>query len=784
MKLKRPVLWALLFTICGIYFRQGISKEICLVGFIFVTYVVTCFVIKRQIVPALSFLIMLCVGFIVTGQSIKAAFPSLEGQMLLACRGVIREEGETASGNQKLFIRMDTGLGQEGGKKLELYAIWTGKERFEIGDMVVLSGEVLPFERQTAPGEYDERLYLKTKGMDYKIYPERIQKVGETKGINVWLQKQKEKVFEVFDTVLPQKESGIVKAMVTGEKDDIDEATTDLYIKAGINHILCISGLHVSFLALFLHFLIKKGLKQTKRTAALATIAFCIGFLVFTGFSPSSVRAVIMISVVLLGRVLYRKSDWLNNLAIAALMVLLVQPLYLWNVGFQLSFATAIGIWVGLQVVSKMDGLWGKVEQSFVLSLFASLFSYPLVAYHFFHISLIGIIVNLFILPLCGPLLFFTFLTAVGGLIFPPMAAISAGGIYGILKFYEIVCHIAVSVPNGYYLVGSPAILSIALYYLVLCMVSFYGKRFCNEKSILLVMLALGASVFGNRLVFHENTIAFLDVGQGDSAVISTYDGKAVVIDGGGWYGTEVGKNTGVKVVKPYLEYLGVKELDGIFLTHFDSDHMLGVIELCENVPVKALYISEYPYTDTENWSVLKEVLEKQDIMLYTVGEGDTASWGADGQFDCLYPPVGVKFVGDDDNHGSLVLKYEYGGTKALLTGDAAAEDERIMLSKGADVSAEILKLGHHGSKNSSSEAFLLAVSPTVGIISCGKENIYGHPHEETLQRLNAQGVSVYRTDEQGTILAKLSPKGSYQLEAVAERESVYEGIKKTMEKR
>ncbi|MDD3395056.1 MAG: DNA internalization-related competence protein ComEC/Rec2 [Anaerotignum sp.] len=762
--------------------RLGISLEICLVAFVFLIYSLSCFVNKRQRKAAVCFFSMLLLGLFLAGQTEEAAFPSLEGRMLSDTLGVVQEQGMTSSGKQKLFIRLENSLQTE--ETVKLYAVWSGEERFAIGDKILLSGEVLPLEGKSVPGGYDEKLYLRTKGIDYKIYPERIRKVGKTNGFAACLQEQKEKVFEVFDTVLPQKESGIVKAMVTGEKDDIDQETQDLYIKAGINHILCVSGLHVSIFALFLQFFISKGLKQSKRMAALISMICCIAFLAFTGFSPSSVRAVIMISVALLGRVLFRKSDWLNNLALAALVILLVQPLYLWNVGFQLSFITAFGIWVALQVVSKENSPLGKLKQAFILSLYASLFSYPLVAYHFFSISFVGIFVNLLILPLCGVLLFFAFFTAVAGLIFPPLAAISSGGVYGILKFYEMVCTLAVSLPNSYILVGAPALTSIVLYYLVLCMCSFYGKKFCNAKNIFCVMLALSLSVFGGRLLVHKNTIAFLDVGQGDSAVISTYDGRAIVIDGGGWLGTELGKNTGVKVVQPYLEYLGIKELDGIFLTHFDADHMLGVIELCECVPTKALYISDYPYSETENWERLKEVLEKQDIMLYTLKEGDTANWGSYGRIDCLYPLEGVKFIGDDDNHGSLVLKYEYGGTKVLLTGDAAVEDERVMLSKGTDVSAEIIKLGHHGSKNASSEAFLAAVSPKVGVISCGEGNLYGHPHEETLQRLKAQGASVYRTDNQATVLAELSPKGSYKMEAVAERVSIYERIKKTMEKR
>lgn len=784
MRIKRPALWALIFTIGGIYIRLGISKEICLAFFIFILLCTSQFVINKDFKMAATFIVMAILGFFLAGNSVKTTFVELEGKTLMDCRGVVFEEGTTSSGNQKLFVRLQAPFQEGQNKTVVLYAIWTEGDFFQIGDEILISGEVLPLEGKTVPGGYDERLYLKTKSVDYKIYPERIQKIGKSNDFSVKLQEIKEQVFAVFDTVLPQRESGILKAMVTGEKDDLDQETRELYIKAGINHILCVSGLHVSIFVLMVHFIIEKCLKQSKRTGALITIACCMGFLIFTGFSPSSVRAVIMITVALLGRVFFRRSDMLNNVAIAALFLLLFQPLYLWNAGFQLSFITVMGIWMGLQVVANDTDIMSKMKRTFILSLYASLFSYPLVAYHFFNISLIGIFLNLFILPLCAPLLFFAFLTAIGGLIFPPIAAISAGGAFGILKFYQIVCTIGVSIPGGYLLVGAPSLLTIGIYYILLYMCSFYGRKFCNEKTILCGMIVLGFSVFGNRLIFHKNTVAFLDVGQGDSTVISTYDGRAVVIDGGGWFGAEIGKNTGMKVVKPYLEYLGVKELDGIFLTHFDSDHMIGVVELCQSVPTKAVYLSEYPCSDTEKWHRLKEVLEKQGIMLYTVKENDVSNWGNYGEITCFYPPKGVKFIGDNDNHGSLVLKYQYGGTKILFTGDAAVEDERVLLAKGADISAQILKLGHHGSKNSSSNAFLDVVDPQVGIISCGKENRYGHPHEDTLKRVNEQRIAVYRTDKQGTILAEISPKGSYEMDAVAEREAVYEGIKKTMEKR
>ena len=268
-------------------------------------------------------------------------------------------------------------------------------------------------------------------------------------------------------------------------------------------------------------------------------------------------------------------------------------------------------------------------------------------------------------------------------------------------------------------------------------------------------------------------------MGQGDAAVISAYDGKTYLVDGGGMYGREFGKNVGQTILLPYLESLGTHRVDAAFLSHPDADHMTGLLELMEEMSVEGLYVAAYPYEETKDLEFLRETVEKNAVAVYTV-ENEVSS--ADGAWECLYPMKNVVLRDVDDNHGSLVLKYHCGGREILFAGDMTTEDEHLLLQRGGDVSADILKVAHHGSKYSSSTEFLTAADAETAIISCGENNIYGHPHKETLERLGS--AEIHRTDREGTILVTIGQDGAYSIDTMAERKPLYERIKETMEKR
>ena len=783
--MKRTAVWAVLFTICGIYMRLGRSEWICLVSFFFLLYFLLHFVIKTGNIKYALFLLFGIAGFLMAGNSAEKATAETSFLGIVEGKGVIREAGLTAAGNQKLTVQCD--LEDERGYSLQqvkLYVIWSGEEEFKGGDQVCFEGELIPFYKASVPGGYDEELYLRTKGYEGKMYPQEMKYLGEDYSLQSRLGRIRMNVHEMLDSILPANESGIMKAVLTGDKGDIPAESYRLYARAGIVHVLCISGLHMSVLALYVSLFMEKILKQTKRVSATVTMMAALSFLLFIGFTPSAVRAVTMICVVMTARILFRSHDRLNEIALAALLILFIEPLYLFHSGFQLSFMTVLGLCIAAEQIERKrrEGRTWKddLREGLCFSLYASLFSFPLAAYYFYYISLAGILANLVILPLSGLLLGLGILSAFLGMLWIPLGVFAAGSVYGILKIFEMTCTLLLQLPFAYVLVGRPSEGVILLYYGLLFFWLKYAERRGSWKGAAILCIALWCAVFENQLFRKETTVTFLDVGQGDAAVIHTWEGKTYLIDGGGIYGKEFGENIGNTVLLPYLEFLGVSEVEAAFLSHPDSDHMTGLLEIMEYMPMKRFYLGEYPYEVTKDFVFLKEMLEKYQTTLYTV---DDRSCTPDGEWNCLAPVSKISFSKGENNHGSMILKYTVGDTEVLFTGDIPYEGEQLLLEKDADVSADILKVSHHGSKYSSNENFLAAVDAKAAVISCGEKNLYGHPHIETLKRLEEAGTEIYRTDICGSVQVKLKQDGTFTIETMAERKPLYERVKETVEK-
>ncbi len=773
--MKRPVVWAVIFMICGIYMRLGISAMMCLASFIFSITVISCFVMIEEDFRYAGFLLFLFAGFLLAGHS--AALGETEGLAGKAVfgEGIVKDIGTTSGGNQHLTLLCDlegeTGERWEGQKA---YVIWTGETRAAIGDMVRIRGTAEAFTTAAFPGGYDEKAYLETKRFSCKLFPEELETIGREESLSVKLAAARLRLQSVLSRVLPPEESGIMKAMLTGEREDISEEVRELYTKAGVTHILCISGLHMSVLALYIGFFVENVCKRTARTAAAVTIAASLGFLIFVGPTPSSVRAVVMITIVMLGRICYRVNDRLNDIAVAAMLILAVQPRFLWNAGFQLSFLTVMGLCIAGDTVGTGSGALEKLKEALRFSLYASLFSFPVVAYHFYGISLAGILANLVILPLSGILLGAGILSVALGLFCIPAGIFAAGSVYVILQIYKAVCTVLAAVPFGYILTGRPSLSVILLYYALLLFFLRYGREEKSWKKTAVLCAALWCASFENQLFRRENTVMFLDVGQGDAAVVSTYDGRTFLVDGGGVYGKERGENKGATVILPYLESLGIQEVTAAFVSHPDSDHMTGILEVMDEISVQTVCLSAYPFAAEEELESLKIAVEENGSRLYFVKAGDISS---DGDWECLYPLEGVAFHDGDENHGSMLLRYTYGGTKVLFTGDLGSLDERLLVKRETELSADILKVSHHGSKNASELEFLESAAPQTAVISCGRGNIYGHPSPETLERLSAVTETVYRTDLDGGVIVTLSGDGGWKLETMAGRKSFYERV-------
>lgn len=780
MCVQRPFVWIILYFMIGISLYAGKNDMVFVMSICFVLVTTISFLHRKYYKFLIGLYGVLCLGFFLTQQSLSPTILLEEQKEVRNWVGMLHDFDWSNAGNQKMQIEIWL---EEQEQTIEIYAIWTGEEIFSIGDILVIEGALLDFEPLRQKGGFDEALYYKSLGMEYKIFPKDIKKVDEVWNWNVAISQYKANLIERIQFFFPDREAGVIQAMLTGNSDNIEADLNELYIKSGINHIVCISGLHISFFLGIFSFLLGNIFKMSPRATAFFGIFYGMGFILFMGLAPSSMRAYGMNVVGLLGILIYRKKEWLNTIAFVGFVVLLIEPLYLYQVGFQLSFVTTFGIGVAVEAygLSEAKTRKEKLIQFILVSFYASLFGYGIMAYHFYYISLIGLFMNMIVVPFVGVILFFAVLTLLVSLVSVVWANYFALIPVFVLQMIERVVTIGISIPNSYILVGHTSLFLVLLYYILLVSCTFYQEiPFCNKKTIGICMILMAFSIYGNPLFFQVNTIAFLDVGQGDATVITTYDKKAVIIDGGGIYGKELGENTGITVVKPYLEYMGIEVVEAMIITHFDRDHVLGIIELCEVVETKGVYSSVYPFHNLEYWYLLCDVLEKKEIPLYLVQAGDELQWERYGEMVCLSPPAGIYYTDYDDNHGSLVFEYTYAGVRTLLMGDATLTDEKVILHEGLVRDVDVLKVGHHGSRDSTSEAFLEAVTPEILLISCGRNNVYQHPHTELLERftnIKTMEAEIFRTDEQGSIFLEINRKGQYEIEGISDKQTIYERL-------
>lgn len=777
---RQPMIWVVLAMASGIYLRLGVSFEICLFCFAFLIFAFLYLIIYKYYKISISVVIFAFIGFINAGNSYYVEKLFFDQLTNIEWSGVVYESQLSSNNNQKLYISIDSN-----DSNFNIFIWNTESHLFNIGDKVEFTGFLQELDLNKHKNGFNEKMYYHSLNVDYKCYPDEIRFIENTKTFNSIRYSLKDSLFKNIDELFSIEDGGVLKAILTGIDDYILNDLNDLYSLAGISHILCISGLHLSILIFMLNYLLEKVLFLSPVISVSISCVFSILFLIFIGFTPSLCRATIIALSTLIGKLIFRRISSFNSLAIAGGIILIFNPLSLWNVGFQLSFACISGIYVYNMIfpksfdlkLSPLQKFLKRTLQAFGVSLYTSLFSFPILAYYFNNISIIGIILNIFIVPLCSLLLISSIFSCAFAYMFMPFAELISLLPKYILLYINTLTTFGIELSFSNLLIASPNFLTVLFYYLLILCVSYYGFKFCNKYSLSILIFMLFLSIYSNELIFKKNTIAFLNVGQGDSTVITTYDNKAIVIDGGGIFGLDIGQNTGYSVVKPYLNTLGINEIEAVFITHFDRDHVLGIIELCDLMKVNGVYISSYPFDNLTYWEELKKIINLKDIPLYTVTAEDTFSWDNYGEFTCFAPQDDIYFIDGDDNHGSLVLKYSYGGVNTILTGDATSEDEYIILEKGYDISSNILKLGHHGSKYSSSSEFLEAVNADIAIVSCGYNNLYNHPHPDTLSR--ALNMDIYRTDTMGDILLEISPSGNYNIIGVKEVKPIYERIKK-----
>ncbi|MEE0013637.1 MAG: DNA internalization-related competence protein ComEC/Rec2 [Lachnospiraceae bacterium] len=650
----------------------------------------------------------------------------------------------------------------------------TGKEEkinsLREGMHVRLEGMLVLPELPRNPGQFNRRIYESGKKIDFYLENPTVLEVKEQRsGVREVVEIWKTEMMNRCEKIYPDEEAGILEAMLFGEKSELSGDIKELYQAAGISHVLVISGLHISLLALAVAGILRR-LGFPMPVWVILSVGVLAGYGILIGQPTTAVRALLMFFVLQGARLLGRSYDLLSALAFAGILMLLDNPDLILDGGCRLSFCAVIGVgWyvseknkifrsIGEKEKRKNRGKGGKGSSAGAMleniraGWYLWLFTLPVMLDTFYQVSVVGLLWNLVAIPLLPVII------ASGGLgvvlagwnIF--LGSLAGSPAYGMLQLYQEIGNISEKLPVGMWTPGQPSKPVIAGYYLVIFLLVLVEKQLIKrekrwkifpgmELCSMLLLLLLMAHPWQQR-----EKITFLDVGQGDASLLQS-GGQTLLLDGG----STSQKNVGTYVILPYIKQQGISCLEAVVLTHTDQDHINGVTEVLEEGKKGWLTVKNlmYPYwmEGTEQGKQLKKLAEEAGASCRKIRAGDRLTIGK-AEAVVLYPKEQEKI--EEPNAGSLVLFWKWEGVQAMFTGDLPEEKERELLQNLP--ACEILQVGHHGSATSTCREFLEQVQPSLAVISCAMKNRYGHPSPDTVDRLKKTGCEIRYTMKSGAI--------------------------------
>lgn len=613
---------------------------------------------------------------------------------------------------------------------------------YKIGDLISAYGKLNEISPPTNPGQFDSKSYYEGKKIRYTMWEPKITLVERP---NVHLQRSLYEIRNYFSEIISNcmgteeayiEIGNIMQGIVLGNKENLSEETKIRYQIGGISHILAISAMHLSILGNAFYEILKR-VGVSIHMAGVAVSVFLVLYGILTGASVATVRALIMFLMKIGAQLTGRTYDGKTSLSVAAVLLLAGNPLSLADSGFLLSFSAMISF-----------ALFRENRQlgSSILLFF---FMMPVTLWLFYEISPYSILLNLFVVPSLVIVLISGVLACVLGSISVYMGQIAMIPGAFLLSVYGYLCECIKGLPYAKAVIGKPSLYAIVLYYSIMLLTLWLFRKYrLSWKRFGLYVLMFPAILV---LVYHPNKklrITALDVGQGDCIVVETPQNHVYIVDGG----SSSVKNVGKYRIWPYLKYRGIQTIDAVLVTHPDTDHMNGILELLEekksqNITMKIKEIVLPKWEDTTPFQELVHLAKEINLPVTFMGEGDCI---VDGQvrMKCLYPSGGD--FSECFNVGSMVIEITYQKFCGLLTGDLEKQGEQDILSKIQDV--DYLKVAHHGSRYSTQMEFLERTKPEISMISCGEKNFYGHPHEELLDRLEQMTSDIYVTKDYGAI--------------------------------
>jgi competence protein ComEC len=632
------------------------------------------------------------------------------------------------------------------------------------GQIIEIAGEYrLPSVKRNIGG-FDEQRYFWINNWDGKIgtYIDQVTVIGEQKTAKYLLAKILHKSKNYYQSLIRKamndREYAVINALVLGDRAYMDSDTKELIRKLGLSHLFAISGLHVGIIIITFIIILDRLFISREKTYLILLLLLPIYALIIGG-TPSVVRSVFMAELMLLAMLIKKKSDIYTNLMIAAFIIILFSPKTLLSVGFQLTFLITYGIVLFEPIINelllKLRIRWNSLRKLIAITIAAQIFAFPLLVFYFREFAwsvvvsqyVVLQIISIFILPAGIVLLLIAW-------IHPALAVIPTYILQQAAKYMLLITD-KMSFATTYVSVFSEISWVWVVLYICLVLIFayfMYYKRYATRiiltcAGALLVLVLL---LWMPKLPTGNLHITMIDIGQGDAIHIETPKGKHILIDGGGYpQYYENDYDVGLKILIPYLQAKGIRELDIVFLSHGDFDHIGGLHTVLNSFPVKSFI---YSIEDSrEAFKQLIDIATNKDINIYQVGKGDRIEIEQDLIIDILHPDITVA-TNESTNDNSMVKLLKYLDTFVLFTGDIEQKTEQALSAELREHNIDILKVAHHGSRTSSSQALLDAISPKYALISVGNNNNFGHPNEDVLDRLMNTCRAVYRTDQHGAI--------------------------------
>lgn len=645
--------------------------------------------------------------------------------------------------------------------------------QFRYGDRLRLSGLL-----ETPPEleGFSYRDYLKRQGVYSLIAHPQIEHIASGQGSRFWalMFSAKDRARDVIARLMPEPEASLAQGILLGIESGIPADLYDAYNATGTSHIIVISGANITLVAVL--FSQAFGRLLGKRRAYWFTLGGIVLYVLLVGADAAVVRAGVMGGLYVTALHLGRRATAYVSLFASAIFLTLVEPLALWDVGFQLSFAATLGLILFTPAVERLFEAALKrivpqerarqvvryLDDVLIVTLAAQILTLPLVVYHFGRLSLVAPLTNLLILPVQPPIMIWGGAATLVGLVsfLEPVAQVLAWLPWLCLAYTNAAVRWMAEWPFASLQISHASAGRLAFYYAVIVGTAWvlrqrrgYARRAWSWmtrrwSTTFIIGVPLTAALLAWLAVLQlpdgKLHVAFLDVGQGDAILITTPQGQQVLVDGGP---SPTALTSAMGKEMPFWD----RSLDLVVMTHPDADHITGLVEVLGRFRVDGWLESGRP-DDDAIYQQCQALLG--GISRHTVRAGDQLDLGRGLVLEVLHPPPELMSGTEADaNNNSVVLRLVWAQASFLLTGDVEAEAEQVLLRSGQPLSATVLKLAHHGSGGSSTEEFLGAVSPRYAVISVGADNHFGHPKQAVLDRLAQLGnVTILRTDEQGTI--------------------------------